>query len=114
MGSIPRPKPVDRMRARMKQNVPVDTEGLDPEMRSTINSERGRIETAKDLYGGGELASRALEKNPRSTAAKSLRQGRDIKDSYDDMVAKARGERAYFEGSPSRTKGALAIRMGRR
>lgn len=32
----------------------------------------------------------------------------------DNDIAKARGQRAYYEGSPSRTKGRLAIKMGGR
>lgn len=38
-----RKKPVERMRKRMNETVPVDTTGMDPEMATLMKQEQARI-----------------------------------------------------------------------
>lgn len=100
------------VKQRVRQVVPIDISDMDPDMQKVMQEERGRIIKAKAVYAPTSLETPA--KNPKTTPARALQASQTVSESYDDMIAKARGQRAYYEGSKSRTKAALAARMAGR
>jgi len=64
-----RTKPEARMAAKMQEQVPVDYEGMDPEMAKTIKGQAGNVMKQKTLYAG-ENTFKDVKKGGSSTAPK--------------------------------------------
>lgn len=52
----PRMMPAAKMAAKVKQNVPVDSTGLDPEMAATLGGETARVMKEKAMYAPASMS----------------------------------------------------------
>ncbi len=66
MGARVTPKQQAQNRQALRRSVPVDYEGMDPEMAATLRQEGGRVLKQKATYGGpGALNPKPAVKKPR-------------------------------------------------
>ena len=61
----PRAVPADRMASKMKQTVPVDSMGLDPEMAATLGGEEKRVMKQKAMYAPASMSKAKPAAKPR-------------------------------------------------
>lgn len=61
----PRAVPADRMAAKAKAVVPVDSMGLDPEMAATLGGESARVMKEKAMYAPASMKPVAKKVAPK-------------------------------------------------